>query len=223
MVQRTNSIFLGCNYSNKKVKGHFEKLKSKWEAEYPLRVILIDRVPGKGARDLWGEIKQELQESSLAILDLTGFKPNVVLELGYALAVKDEKQIVITHDERKNGQKTSSWQLSDIPHLTRVPYKTLTYLDQKLNEHLPNVYAVQCWTDFKEAAAETGSPEKYCGAGLKVLHELRAGRRVTDQRIRTLARGTAIRANRLGQLLKDSDLARRRKGRNGAWELVDEE
>jgi hypothetical protein len=43
-----NTVFLACNFNNKRVKRHFNGLKMKWEDTYPLRVYLSDQVKGKG-------------------------------------------------------------------------------------------------------------------------------------------------------------------------------
>ena len=105
---KTNVIFLGCNYSNKKIKTHFDILKVNLERDYPVKAVLIDREKKKGARDIWQEIQTGIEESSLAIFDVSAFRPNVVLELGYALAVKDRENILVCFDERKQrgaGQK----------------------------------------------------------------------------------------------------------------------
>lgn len=83
-----NTIFLACNFKNKRVKGHFDGLKQKWENNLPVREYLSDQVKGGGARDLWKDITQTIEESNPAIFDVTSFRSNVILELGFSLALK---------------------------------------------------------------------------------------------------------------------------------------
>ena len=61
-----NTIFLACNFGNKRVKGHFDALKRFWEANLPVRVYLSDKVLGEGARDLGQDITQTIKEANLA-------------------------------------------------------------------------------------------------------------------------------------------------------------
>ena len=81
-----NTIFLACNFDNKRVKRHFDRIKQKWEQTLPVRVYLSDQVKGGGARDLWNDITHTIEEANLAIFDVTSFRPNVILELGFSLA-----------------------------------------------------------------------------------------------------------------------------------------
>jgi hypothetical protein len=222
MATKTNTIFLGCNYSNKKVKRHFEVLKSQWESEWPVRVILIDKEESKGARDLWAEIRNHIEVYYLAILDVSAFRPNVVLELGYALAVKDQEAILVSFDARKLGGRQPQWLLSDIPHLHRHAYKTLEQLDQKLSENLEKVPAIDRFKELSAAAEqETDAPDKYVSAALSVLHALRKGS-LSGEQLRRIPQGSAIRVDTLTRLLKEHKLARRSRGRNGRWSLVED-
>ncbi|MGA2450258.1 MAG: hypothetical protein ABTD50_16410 [Polyangiaceae bacterium] len=137
MATSTYKVFLGCNYSNQKVKAHFNMLKEKLEKDWPVHVCIIDKEPGKGARDLWSEIRRGIDECALAVFDVSGFRPNVVLELGYSLAVKDEEVILICFDERKprKGGKPS-WLLSDVGHLNQTDIVNWANLIKRLNRML---------------------------------------------------------------------------------------
>ncbi|HQN73907.1 MAG TPA: hypothetical protein PLB16_10870, partial [bacterium] len=53
------------------------------------------------AKDMWVDIQKEIEESEFCLFDVSGFRPNVVLELGYALAVKNNSEILITFRHRK--------------------------------------------------------------------------------------------------------------------------
>ena len=216
-----NKIFLGCNYSNKKVKKHFDGTKLRIEKNWPIRVVLIDREKAKGAKDLWKEITTAISDCSLAIFDVSGFRPNVILELGYALATKDVDNILITFDERKSrGGKKPEWLLSDIAHLNQIRYKELGALERKIEEQLDRVPIVARFKAFMtEAQGVSTSHAKYCEIGLKILQMMRDKGTISDQQIISAARGSAIRVATLNTMLKKHKLATRARGPNGRWKL----
>src|SRR5689334_8442735 len=113
----SNVVFFGCNYNDKKIKAQFDSLKKRIEADTALSCIVIDKRGGKSARDLWKDIQDYIANSAATVFDVTGFRPNVVLELGYALSIKSEDQIFITFRKRKSKGKAPLWLLSDIGHL----------------------------------------------------------------------------------------------------------
>ncbi len=216
-----NKIFLGCNYSNKKIKNHFDVLKKTWEQKYPLEVILIDRQKGRGSEDLWKQIQRHIADCALTIFDVSGFKPNVILELGYALAVKSQRQVVISFDERRSRQgRKPEWQLSDIPQLQQIRYKKLSVLDKKLSEHLEAMEYFQrlrqCNEDFDQ---NTSAPEKYKEATIKVLQLMRDRGAMSDAQLGEEYAGSAIRGATLRRTIKSYQLARRKQGPNGRWNL----
>lgn len=220
MIQ-ANKIFLGCNYSNRKIKRHFDRLKETWEKNYPLEVIVIDGQTAQGTKDLWKEIQRHIVDCALAILDVSGFKPNVVLELGYALAMKAEHQIVISFDERKRREgRKPEWQLSDIPQLHQVRYKTLDALDEKLLEHIKAMeymkHLAACHDRFTH---DTTVPEKYISASTQVLGAMRDSGALTDTQFQARFAGSSVRKTILGKALKQNHLARRSQGPHGKWTL----
>lgn len=222
-MTKKNLIFLACNYSNKKVKSHFNKIKSKLEKAWPIRVVLIDKERGKGSRDIWKEIQQAIDDSALSIFDVSAFRPNVVLELGYALSIKDPENILITYDERKpRNQKSSPWLLSDIGHLHQSRYKTLEQLDKKINENLSKVPSIQEFKEFSAAANKTNAGKKYIAQGKNVLLNLRDSGMHSDQKIEGLIKGSGLDSRRLMGLLKKHKLAHRHRGSNGRWYLSEE-
>ena len=222
MREKENVIFLGCNYSNKKIKGHFNNLKERLEEDFPVRVVLIDKERGKGSADLWKQIRMAIEQASLAIFDVTAFRPNVVLELGYALAKKDESSILITVDTRRKNGESDEWKLSDIGHLKRVQYKTIKQLDEQLEEHLNNVPAIERINAlWEQADNETTIPDKYYDVALEVLKALRDGNSFGDAGIRTISQGTSVPFKTLSRLLKKNKLATRSQGSNGRWKLVE--
>ena len=183
-----NRVFLACNYSNKKVKGHFNKLREHLQKEWPIHVILIDKERGNASKDFWKQIRSEIDNCALAIFDVSAFRPNVVLELGYALAVKDEKQILITYDQRKpRTAKPPEWLLTDISHIHQVRYKQMEQMDDKIEENLENVPAVAAFKSLCDEARSTSIPDKYSGRrpSLRLLlNSTRRSSRVTTPRPR---------------------------------------
>ena len=151
-MSKSNQVFLGCNYSNQKVKNHFDRMKVDLEKKWPLRVVLIDKQKGIGASEIWKRVRDAIEESALCIFDVSANRPNVILELGYALAIKDTKNIVITVDKMKprKQRKAPAWLLTDIAHLDRGEYKQLKQLDKIIEENLERVPAMQRFNEFLE-------------------------------------------------------------------------
>ena len=73
MTVLANTVFLGCNYNDKKIKRQFDTLKAKIEKDTPLSCVIIDKRQGKSARDLWKDIRAHIEESAATIFDVTGF------------------------------------------------------------------------------------------------------------------------------------------------------
>lgn len=166
-----NTVFLACNFQNKRVKKHFDGLKKTWEGNLPVRVYLSDKVQGAGARDLWKEITETIAEANLTIFDITSFRPNVILELGFALAHKLPNQIVICRDLTPSGKATATqekWELSDIPHLFRVEYKNFARLDEFLLQHIERLAPVKNFYRFVSAIERRTTCLKSC-MSLKLL------------------------------------------------------
>lgn len=215
------STFLACNYSNKKVKDHFGRLKEKLEKELPVKVVLIDKEQRNASRDIWVQIQKEIQNCSLAVFDVSAFRPNVVLELGYALSIKEENEILITFDERKpKTGRAPEWLLSDISHLHRIPYKQLAQMDEKIDENIRNITSVSAIEElYEEAEQETSIPDKYKAAALQIVHKLREKDSLTDRQFEHAIKGNNVNQKQLASLLKKHKLARRDRGR-GQWHLA---
>lgn len=221
VLENTNKIFLACNYSNKKIKQHFNILKSKLEGRLPIRVVLIDKERHNASRDIWQQIQNEISSCALGIFDVSAFRPNVVLELGYCLAIKGEGQILITFDHRKpKGARSPEWLLSDITHLHRVQYKTIDQLDEKIEEHLNALPFIQNFEEYCNRVQETRIPEKYKSAALSVFKQLQTQAGLTDSQIEFAMKGTNVNKKYFLARIKEYQLARRDRGR-GRWHLVD--
>ncbi len=194
-LERINKVFLGCNYSNQKVKNHFNNLKISWEENWPIEAVLIDKEREKGAEDIWDKIATEIEESSLLFFDVSAFRPNVVLELGYALARKSYDQIVISFCDRKESKKRRgpAWMLSDISHLKRINYRTITQLNEKLEENLQKLPTVERFIGLeKDIKSQTAAWSKYVECTRQALKRMRDGKPRSDEQIKRIIQGCTV-------------------------------
>jgi hypothetical protein len=220
----SNTIFLACNFNNRRVKGHFDELKRNWENSLPVKVYLSDKVKGKGARDLWQDISVTIREANLAIFDVTSFRPNVVLELGYALAVKSNMHIVICRDLTPSGKKVKNlegWLLSDIPHLNRIEYKKFRTLDKQLLEHVEMMAPVRRFYQLMvdvERQREV-SNKAYISESLSALHHLRDDGPLLRKDLKSTIADPDIEFGLIAGLLTKHKLAQ--PDSEGYWKLID--
>ena len=223
IVASIRRIFFGCNYNDKRIKSQFDALKDRLEKRFPIQCVVIDKRKNKPAQDIWKDIKDEIDQCGLVFFDVTAFRPNVVLELGYALALKAESQVYITFRKRKSKGKQPSWLLSDISHLNRFEYTTVAKLDEFVEEQLRGSEWMQRVSDYeRRCESQTNAPEKYKAEGLKVLHLLRDEGPKTAEQIREITRGSAIRQERLRHLLTTTRVARRTRGQPGRFYLPED-
>jgi hypothetical protein len=221
-----NTIFLACNFDNKRVKRHFDRIKQKWEQTLPVRVYLSDQVKGGGARDLWNDITHTIEEANLAIFDVTSFRPNVILELGFSLAHKKASQIIICRDLTPSGKKSArqeTWLLSDIANLYRIEYNKFDDLDAKLLQHVEGMEPVRNFFSLMAAIERknTLSAKSYIGGALAVLRELRDNGPIRRPEFRSRLKNHGVDAKKLEDLLKRFKLAKPDPGKNGRWKLID--
>ena len=132
-VYSKKCIFMDIPFDDEFKDGIFIKLKNKFSKH-----IKIDKIDGytqgKGAIKLDDEILKAIRYSLLFIADITPLSnhndisnkekwlanSNVMLELGYALAVKDNKKIIITYN--KDRCKSSLHFPFDIQSYFNQPY-----------------------------------------------------------------------------------------------------
>lgn len=220
-MSKANIVFLGCNYNDQRVKEQFDNLKKRIEADTALSCTVIDKRSRKPARDIWHDIKQHIEESSACFFDLTGFRPNVVLELGYALSIKAEDQIFITFRKRKTKGKIPAWLLSDIAHLNRHEYISMSELESFMRDQLTKLPFSENVKTFEENCHSTGAVEKYQRFGLMVLQNIRDKGPQSEQQIQRIIAGTSCRAATMVKLLKNSNLIKRPRGPNGKYYIPD--
>ncbi|MDE2047131.1 MAG: hypothetical protein KGJ44_01875 [Betaproteobacteria bacterium] len=218
-MARSNVVFFGCNYNDKKIKAQFDSLKKRIEASTALSCVVIDKRSRKAARDLWQDIKLQIEDSAACVFDLTGFRPNVVFELGYALSIKAEDQIFITFRKRKTKGKAPTWLLSDIGHLNRHEYVNVPALESFIREQLELLPFSKSVEAFVSDCETTNASEKYQQFGLKFLQSIRDGGPKSEQQLKGLIRGSACRSSRMLTMLKKHRLIRRPRGPNGKFAI----
>ena len=160
-----------------------------------------------------------LEQSSACVFDLTGFRPNVVLELGYALSIKAEEQIFITFRNRKSKGKVPQWVLSDIGHLHRHQYLHIADLEDHVREQLQLITYGNNFALFNGKCNSTNAPEKYQQKGLEILQAVRDTGPKSDRQVRQIMAGTACRFNKMIQLLRNENLIHRGQGPHGKFSI----
>jgi len=221
-----DTIFLACNFDNKRIKLHFDRLKKKWESSLPVCVYLSDKVRGRGAGDLWNDISQTIREANLAIFDVTSFRPNVVLELGCSLAIKRPDQIIICRDITPNGKRRKipeKWQLSDIPHLFRIEYKIFNVLDEQLLQHINRMAPVRNFYDFIDEIERHSelSSKLYIAEAIDAINLLRDKGAISRHAFRAYLLKHEVDPKILEGLLIKYDLAKPDPGKDGKWKKID--
>jgi hypothetical protein len=219
MEQFTNKIFLGCNYNDKKIKFQFDQLKEKLEKEFPIICVIIDKRAKKSAKDLWIDIQNEISNSSVCIFDVTGFRPNVVLELGFSLGIKNNDQLFITFRERKLKGKTPEWLLSDIGHLNRFPYKNIRELEKFCKDQIDKIQFVQNIKEFKKSCNKTSAPEKYFQCGVGILMTIRNEGEKSESQLKSILEGSNCRIKKMLPLLRANSLIKKEIGRYGRFKI----
>ncbi len=219
-MSMSNMVFLGCNYNDKKIKAQFDNLKKRLEADTALSCIVLDKRHHSPARDLWQDIKKHIEESAACIFDLTGFRPNVVLELGYALSIKAADQIFITFRKRKSNGKAPQWLLSDIGHLNRREYISISDLERFMRSQLDQITFSRNYSQFKAECDKTNASDKYQKYGLEVLRVIRDDGPQSTQQIQRRLTGSSCRNEKLISLLKNSKLVVRPPGPNGKYGIA---
>lgn len=215
----SNIVFFGCNYNDRKIKAQFDSLKSRIEANTPLSCILLDKRSDKPARDLWKDIKNAIEQSAACMFDLTSFRPNVVLELGYALSIKSEDQIFITFRKRKSKGSVPTWLLSDIGHLHRYEYVNVPELESFVREQLALISFSTRLKQFDTDCNGTNAADKYREFGLKVLQHIRDEGPRSEQQLQVVIAGSSCRWRKMEELLKKNKTLYRPRGRNGKYSI----
>lgn len=218
-------VFFGCNYNDQSIKSQFDALKTRLERKFPIDCVVIDKRRNKAAQDIWNDIQEELWRCEALFFDVTAFRPNVVLELGYALAVwEGQPDIFITWRRRRTGGALPTWLLSDVSHLQRFEYTTVKGLDDFVESQLLAMDWLTRFTRFNDqlCAQSTTAADKYRTEGLRVLLKLRDDGPQTVNQIEQLIQGSAVRRETLTNWLREAHLIKRKQGRNSRFYLLDD-
>jgi hypothetical protein len=218
----SNKVFIGCNYNDRKIKSQFDSLKKKLERKYPISIVLIDMKVGKHAKDIWQDIQKEIQEASALFFDVSGFRPNVVLELGFALAIKYVEQIYITYRSRNVKGVKPKWMLSDIGHLNRQEYKNVGQLEEYVESQVKKMEYIDRLKEFERGCGKTSSPDRYIECGKEILTGIRDDGPKSKQQIMHYTKGTSCRTPKLITLLKKHDLIKGTKGKYQKFDIASE-
>jgi hypothetical protein len=187
MSELTNMVFMGCNYNDKKIKRQFDNLKKRLEKSLPLSCVIIDKRKNKAAKDIWKEIKEHIEKSAACVFDVTGFRPNVVLELGYALSSKSEDQIFITFRKRKSKGQDPKYLLSDINHLNYQPYINIKELEKHIKEQLNSIPYSKAYHSFVKDTKDTNASDKYEQKGFEILQDIKNNGSRSSQQIHQIS------------------------------------
>jgi len=216
-----NRVFFGCNYNDRRIKGQFDQLKVTLEREYPLDCIIVDKVASQPARDFWQAIVDGVEGAAACFFDVTAFRSNVVLELGYALAARkgDDEVFITWCNRKKKGGKDPAWALSDITHLRRHEYKNVAQLRTAVEGQLATIPFMKDIANFREVCKGTSDPDNYYDRGLAIMREMRDHGQLTKTSIDQLLHGSPCNRDILLRCLQDSGLVRRNRGRFGRYYL----
>jgi hypothetical protein len=197
-----SSVFLGCNYNDKSIKRAFDNIKIRIEKDYPITCVLIDKRKGKTAKDIWKDIKHYIDNSSLCIFDVSSFRPNVVLELGYAMAIKDEEEeVMISFRKRKDKGKKPEWLLSDIGHLRRFEYSLVVDLEKEIRSEIENMQFIKKYKELELVCQKSGDM-KYYENITTILFSLRNDGVKTKKQVQDIIKGSNLRISKVYDLLK---------------------
>ncbi|MBN1473228.1 MAG: hypothetical protein JW914_01305 [Syntrophaceae bacterium] len=165
------------------------------------------------------------RKSSLVICDVTSFRPNVILELGFALANKKAKEILICRDLTPDGKKRvrQRWLLSDISHLHRIEYKTFNILDEHILKYVMAMRPIKNFNRFIAFMKRQKklSEKAYITEALEVLREIRDSGPIPRREFKSRLDNRDVDAKILGNLLKRFELARPEPSKDGCWWLFD--
>lgn len=226
-MESQRKIFFGCNYNDKRIKSRFDQLKVRLENQYPLDCVIIDKQKKRPAKDIWREIREEIAASTMLVFDVSGFRPNVIIELGYAMAQKNEEQILVTLDERKKLRKRKpKWLLSDIPHLYVKNYKLARDLDKYVKQQIKRLPYIIKMNEFRMScrrkSKKTSSSAPLYKCGNKIMRVIRDEGFKSHQQLKNLAERENCRLGTVLALLKRSRLIKKRGGKGQIYVLRDD-
>lgn len=146
----TRSIFVAYSY-NLYDKRDYRNVYSQLEKSYNIKFIFADEKITN--MHILQKIISYIRSSDFSLFDISGWNPNVTLELGIALAISDNWYIAF------NPEKTVTEEVpSDIKGIDRLQYNSFTDLSEKLaallEQRYPKYEARQSLDDYIEDLKE---------------------------------------------------------------------
>ena len=129
MVQLKGQVFVG-HVFNERYRDDLRPAISKAfkELHYDFQIYYADMELVSG--DIWTKITRRIRESFFCIFEASiTEKPNVFIELGYALACKKHCILLI-----ENGKEPPS----DLAGFSRIIYGSMKQVKERLKDYLPN-------------------------------------------------------------------------------------
>lgn len=146
----TRSIFVAYSY-NLYDKRDYRNVYSQLEKAYNIKFIFADEKITN--MHILQKIISYIRSSDFSLFDISGWNPNVTLELGIALAISDNWYIAF------NPDKTATEEVpSDIKGIDRLQYTSFTDLSEKLaallEQRYPKYEARQSLDDYVDDLKE---------------------------------------------------------------------
>jgi len=142
-----NDVYGACERAVEKAKVSANSLETHPRADQLQRIELYRVDNGHGAVAIMDDLLKRMKESSLCIADISGNNPNVLWELGYAMAL--EKPVIIISQD----VETAPFDVST--------FRMLTYDRAKLEESLVNNLARQIAGVFRDLPEVLALPEEF--------------------------------------------------------------
>jgi hypothetical protein len=137
IVENLKTIFLGYPFALPQIREALERAC----AGFARIVVASDRLRGK---HLLTKIDEMIQESDLALFDLTGHNPNVAAEFGIAYARNVKWAILYCTDPTyKPSDKAESRIFSDLEGMDSIRYSEFEQLESEARRLLPEYLAAE--------------------------------------------------------------------------------
>ncbi len=184
---RFPKVFVGHPFGNRFATKKFRKLFQ----ELPFKVIYGNT--DVRTEHLLNIMKRDIQKSDFAIFDLSGWNPNVSMELGLAEGLKEKagKPYYILLNTRRSREVPADVRGIQRLEYTRYDYKPQVGLGSQLIEY---ILRKEYWVRkiYKEISG-TGKTDKKLELCLKIIAHLRDNQKLTPENFQDLTRGSRLR------------------------------
>lgn len=142
---KVNQFFIGCPW--KTIRPKYEQVIAFLKEEYPIECVIVGRTTGHDAKELWGVIRDKIEESALCIFDAGFSNPNVALEFGYAEGA-GKRSILMYYERKSKKLKSDSSIISDLAGTIRKPWKSTKSLKMILRKEFEQNTYVRNFMSF---------------------------------------------------------------------------